>query len=269
MRYLLNNDYEVILQSKNLNEIISSNQAILIQSELTAIEEIKSHLIQKYDFGLELTNMSVYDNLKADYTAGERVYLDANTWVAGTYNLNNLALYEKKVYKCLNTTVLNPTNSIDWQLLGNQYQVFNFVYPKDVFQNAKYYVIGDQIYYLGKTYTCIKDSIYNLPTDSEFWQDNGAYSIPTNSVLNTTYTSDSDNRCKQLVYYITVICVYLLKRISPKNTPEWIEKEYQNALNWCNDAKTGNITVNLPLYSPKTGKRIKIGSNNLKNINNF
>ena len=268
MRYLYNFDYEQIIQNRDLLEITSLDNNILLNAENTAIEELKSHLIQKYNFALEMQDLILYVPINTQL-AGTRVYLDANAWTAGTYNLNNLVVYNKQVYRCLATTTSTPIYANFWELLGNQKQVFNFIYPRPLFELDKYYVVGDLVFYENKNYTCIQNSINNFPTNTAFFADNGSYTVPANSLLNTTYTEAKDNRCMQFVYYICVLSLFNLKRIAPKNIPLWIEKEYERALEWCNNAKLGNITISLPLYSPKSGKRIKIGSNNFKNINSF
>lgn len=55
MAYLNNDDFNLHIQDVNLQQIINNNEAIRDQSNLLAIAEVRSYLIQKYDIDLELT----------------------------------------------------------------------------------------------------------------------------------------------------------------------------------------------------------------------
>lgn len=54
MAYLNDSDFDLTIQDSNLQQIISSNEAIRQQAELVAIGEARSYLIQKYQFDTEL-----------------------------------------------------------------------------------------------------------------------------------------------------------------------------------------------------------------------
>ena len=54
MAYLESTDYDLLIQSSNLQQVINQNNAILAQAELMAIGEARSYLIQKYLFDEEL-----------------------------------------------------------------------------------------------------------------------------------------------------------------------------------------------------------------------
>ena len=58
MAYVTNDDYNLLIQDVNLQQIISSNVAIREQAELVAIGEARSYLIQKYKFDEELLKTS-------------------------------------------------------------------------------------------------------------------------------------------------------------------------------------------------------------------
>ena len=55
MAYVTTNDYTLLIQDVNLQQIISSNVAIREQAELMAVGEARSYLIQKYKFDEELS----------------------------------------------------------------------------------------------------------------------------------------------------------------------------------------------------------------------
>lgn len=58
MAYVTTDDYTLLIQDVNLQQIISSNVAIREQAELVAIGEARSYLIQKYKFDEELLKTS-------------------------------------------------------------------------------------------------------------------------------------------------------------------------------------------------------------------
>ena len=59
MAYLSNSDFDLTIQDGNLQQIISNNESIRQQSELVAIGEARSYLVQKYQFDIELTKTGV------------------------------------------------------------------------------------------------------------------------------------------------------------------------------------------------------------------
>ena len=54
MAYLINDDFDLLIQDANLQQIINSNEGIRQQAELVAIGEARSYLIQKYLFDEEI-----------------------------------------------------------------------------------------------------------------------------------------------------------------------------------------------------------------------
>jgi hypothetical protein len=54
MAYFQNDDFNLLIQDVNLQQIINQNEAIRQQAELVAIGEARSYLIQKYLFDEEL-----------------------------------------------------------------------------------------------------------------------------------------------------------------------------------------------------------------------
>ena len=54
MAYLNNQDFLFLISDVNMQQIINNNEAIREQSNLLAIAEVRSYLIQKYDIDKEL-----------------------------------------------------------------------------------------------------------------------------------------------------------------------------------------------------------------------
>lgn len=213
MSYLIPNDVERLIQSVSLYQIISGNTLLTSQAQATAITEVKSYLSAKYDIDLEFKDAVPY-NPASIYFATDRVYLDAPAYNAtSTYILNQLTLYAGNVYYCsIAITVAEAFNINHWTLLGAQYDMFFASYPFPLFNLIGCYKIGDNVFWNGHTYTCRipsnrtgqEESLqYRLtyqvpypnvfpdavpcnalgPLGSQYWTDNGAYSIPAGSLL--------------------------------------------------------------------------------------
>lgn len=207
MSYLIPNDINRLIQDPTLQQIISGNSLLTYQAEITALTEIKSYLSAKYDNSAEFTDSMVY-NPATIYKATNRVYLNAPTYsTTATYILNQLTLQAGSVYYCSTAIpVAQPFTISNWTLLGAQYDTFFANYPFPLFNLNACYRIGDNVFWQHHTYTCKQSSIpisqesliqyqntYNVPyknvfpddrnVGSQYWTDNGAYSIPAGSLL--------------------------------------------------------------------------------------
>ena len=130
MSYLIAKDFNKQIQSDNLNQVIGGDTSILSAAQLTAFEEAKSYLVQKYDTTAEFQDLNVWVQSNV-YNPLNRVYLNppaynqANTYALGVYCLNGTL-----VYKCTTAiTVAEPFNAAHWLLVGSQYDIYNAVYP--------------------------------------------------------------------------------------------------------------------------------------------
>jgi hypothetical protein len=227
------------------------------------------------------------------YRAADRVYLDAGAYSAAVnYALGALVLQTGKVYICT-TAIVAPEAFTPghWTLLGAQYDIFFASFPQNVFNVSGAYNKGDNVYWNGHTYTSLVQTISpdhemilqygntnNIPYPNifpddpnnrqKYWRDNGAYTVPAGSLLDTTRFTKGDNRSQQLVMYlIDMTLFHLHSRISPRNIPEIRVDRYESAITWLNRAAKGVITANLVKIQPPSGKRIRWGSN-IKNDNN-
>jgi len=78
-----------------------------------------------------------------------------------------------------------------------------------------------------------------------------------------------DNRNRSLVRHCVSLALYFIHdRIAPRNVPELRAKKYKEAVAWFKDAADGNLTSGLQAIQPRSGGRIRFGSN-IKNINSF
>jgi len=294
MPYLIAKDLAKQIQSENLNQIIGGDQSVLLAAELTAIEEARSYLVQKYLTDQEFKDLTAW-NKASTYNPTDRVYLNATAYsAASTYALGAFVLYSGSVYKCTTAiTVAEAWNAAKWSLLGAQYDIFFAQYPKPLFNFNTQYAVGDMVYWNGKTYTCQIQTrplghstelqyratqnlpLLNVEPDNvnnglQFWGAGTAYSVPADTdILNTTYWTPSDNRSQQLLTYVVDITLYHVhSRISPRNIPDLRVKRYDDAKSWLKAAGRGDITANLPVIQPLTGGRIRYGGN-IKQINSY
>ena len=294
MSYLIAKDFNKQIQSDNLNQVIGGDTSILSAAQLTAFEEAKSYLVQKYDTTAEFQDLNVWVQSNI-YSPRNRVYLNppaynqANTYALGVYCLNGTL-----VYKCTTAiTVAEPFNAAHWLLVGSQYDIYNAIYPYPLFTYSKQYALNDQVYWNGKIYTCLIATqplgqssaiqyyqYQNLPysnvapdnvnNGAQYWGVGTAYSVPANTdILNTTYWAAGDNRSQQMVTTVVDIALYHLhSRISPRNIPDLRVKRYDEAIKWLIKCAKGEVTPNLPILQPQQGGRIRYGGN-IKNVNSY
>lgn len=290
MAYLISYDYLRVIQSGNLQQLITQNPAVLSGIELSAQAEAISYLRQKYEVNTEFTDTKLWVKA-AVYNAFDRVYIDADGYIAAnSYVVNNLTSYNGKVYICTTNTT-GTFNSAHWTLLGLQGDIFYAPYPHPLFDIYNLYKEGDQVFWNGHIYTARRDSIAsvdsiqyriykNIPLPNVFpddvnsgatyWQDNGAYSVPLNTnISNTTYWTKADNRDQQMVlFFIDIALYHLHSRIAPNNIPQLRIDRYDSAIDWLKMCAKGEVTPNLPKIQPKEGARIRYGGN-IRNINTY
>ncbi len=174
------------------------------------------------------------------------------------YAVGDQVFWKDKVYECK-----IPTGILDHQAVLNVGQAgtsitYN-VFPDDAKQGAQY------------------------------WGNGTAYLVPaTTQISNATYWTFGDNRDQKLLMTCIDIALYHLHtRISPRNIPELRTVRYMgepadretrgqrilyptySALGWLQAAAIGNdITPELPVIQPESGKRIRFGGNQ-KNQNTY
>lgn len=293
MSYLIPSDYKKQIQTDNLNQVIGSDPTVLSAAERTAIEEASSYLTQKYLLADELTDLLQWDKTIV-YKAGSRVFMDATAFSATTsYSTGDYIQYQAKIYKALADIQPSAWDASKWQLVCDQYQVFNAVLPKPGFDYQMLYNRGDQVFYKDKIYTAAYSSrqfddstilqfgqIRNIPNSNVFpddpnqgivyWGAGTAYAVPANTdILNTIYWIMGDSRSQQLVTYLVDITLYHVhSRISPRNIPDLRVKRYDDAIAWLKKCANGDVTPKLPVKQPRQGARIRFGGN-VKNINSY
>jgi hypothetical protein len=293
--YLIPSDFKKTIQTDNLNQIIGSDTSILSAAELTAMEEVSSYLVQKYNLSRELQNTLQWDKTVA-YHDTNRVYFNPPAFDPATvYTINQYVTYNGNTYFSIAGSAAHAFNAAEWTLIGVQYQIYSAALPANTrsFDVNAYYRVGDKVIWNGKTYTCLIAStpqgfppnnqvpFYEnmplpnvFPDDTQFglqyWGAGVVYAIPANTdIRNTAYWTAGDNRSQQLITYMVDIAVYHIhKRIAPRNIPDIRCKAYDDAKSWLKMCAKGDVTANLPVLQPKQGGRIRYGGPT-KTINSY
>jgi hypothetical protein len=160
MPYLILQDYYSSIQDANLQQVLASVDAYRLTKQATALEEIKSYLVQKYDISQEFKETLKY-SYTATYNARQLVYLDADAFShAGTYALNAVVVYTGNVYYCKLAVVTPGVFSLtNWTLLGPQYSFYYIPLPYPEFDYTAFYAQDDIVFWENKVYTCLKPTV--------------------------------------------------------------------------------------------------------------
>lgn len=292
MPFLIAKDFAKQIQSDNLSQVTGGDTSISLAAQLTAIEEMTSFLIQKYDLTNAFQPLSVWDPSLV-YKATNRVYLDAPVYNAATaYVVGQFTVFAGNFYICTaNTTGVFALGS--WTLIAPQYTIFFAAYPFPLFTYDTQYALGNKVYWNGAVYTCLiatqplgqnttlqYGSYQNLPllnvapdnvnNGLQYWGAPTPYTVPAlTAITDATKWTMGDNRSQQLVTYLVDITLYHVhSRIAPRNIPDLRIKRYDDACKWLKAVSRGEVTANLPVLQPKQGARIRFGGN-IKNVNSY
>jgi hypothetical protein len=249
--YIIRSDYNKTIQDTNLDQIITSNTAVLEAAQIAALAEAKSFLNTKYNIAREFTDTALWDYTK-EYKGNDRVYVYGAPWAGATnaYTVGQMVLYTDLVYVCVHNvdrTERTPSEDTDsWLSLGvGQYTMYYAGLPYPEFLYTTIYAVGDQVWYMDKSYTALKSSIVLshdgsiqlgqitntnvqnvFPNDTAngaaYWGAGTAYTIPAGTLpTDTDYWTPGDNRDqKMLMCVLDIILYHLHSRISPRNIPE-------------------------------------------------
>lgn len=165
MNYLRNEDFRLIIQDQNLQQIISNDQTILDSAEIVAVEEITSYLSQRYDTKTAFKNIQNFGAAIA-FKKGDIIDLTAPPYAINTaYSTNALVLSAGSIYRALQSVnSITPTNDlVNWKLISKDQTLFYAIldstgnYP----DNATYWAQGDNRYQLLVVYA-VDVAIYHM-----------------------------------------------------------------------------------------------------------
>jgi len=247
MGYLVQQDFNKAIQSDNLNQVIGGDYAVLQSAIATALEEIRGHLVQRYDMSKEFVDVLPYDNTVV-YKAGNRILDSGKLYNAilpqpefdygKVYNVGDKVFWKDKVYTCVVATpVLTHGQALQYRTYEN---LPSAVAPDDIISGSQY------------------------------WGTGAAYSVPAGTLTsNTTYYALGDTRSQMLVTYAVDIALFHVhSRIAPRNIPDLRVKRYDEAIRALKGYARGEMTAAFPVIKPRQGNRIRYGGN-IRNVNTY
>jgi hypothetical protein len=294
MGYLVSHDFNLLIQQKEFSAFTTNDATISPKAEAWAEREISSKLSQRYDVAEEFQPTTPWGFTTA-YNAAALVEINFPAYdPTKTYLLNSLVIQAGVGY--INITPITVPEAFTvgkWTAIGNQYDLYYAVTPQSVFNNKKYYKVGDKVFWKNKVYACLVEtiipshinqlqyaSITDLPLYNTFPDDpiNGitiwgagiTYTVAAGaSLLNTTFWTLGDNRDAQCVNYACILAIYrMTPRVSVTNVPSNRLKLFEEALQWLEDVSHGNINVDIPVLQPDQGLSI-ISGGQIKRINQW
>jgi len=277
-RLLRDSDYNRIIQSDNLTQIIESNEQNKLDVEQAAQAEMISYLTQRYLVNQIFADTKTFD-VSAIYNGKQLVQFTASAFnYLNTYTTGQYVVQAGNVYKSIAGSAAHAFNASEWTLICEDKALFYVTLPNDEYVYTNTYNVGDIVYYNNYAYTCnVKCS--NIPVTNEyFWTKGSAYTITGVYPDDDTKWTQGDNRNQQVLMYLLDITLYHLhSRINPRNIPDLRKERYdgnnatQNggAIAWLKRVASGDITADLPQILPEQGFSIRYGSSVAKQNNTY
>lgn len=210
MRYLTNQDYSVLIQTKpssqnplsQLGQIIQNDYKTLNKAELIAQAECEALLSQRFILSEEFTNTSPWE-YGVTYSASDRIINDYATYSAtASYTLGNTTIYNGGAYVLTGTSSISGSfSNAYWTSIGDQYDIYYVSYPSPLFDYQQFYNYGQAVYYKGQTWSAAQTtqilsstyvnqftSINSVPNNvfpDDMANSNHGYWIPSNKYYMT------------------------------------------------------------------------------------
>lgn len=225
-RLLRDLDYDRIIQSDNLFQIIESNEQIKLDMEQAAQSEMKSYLAQRYKVDEIFADTTDWD-VTLTYYGKNVVQFSAPTYSAlSTYTVGERMVFtDDNIYQCVSATSAgqNPTtHAAKWALLCEDNLLFYVTLPYPEYDRATDYVQGDQIWFNNKIYTANVAMRNVPPVTVGFWTAGATYSV-LGKVPYDGYSSKITYSIGDRVTYlgITYDCILSSTNNLPTNQTYW------------------------------------------------
>lgn len=276
MAYLRKEDYYHLIQLSNLNQLTNNDDKLLDRCEGIATAEINGYLSARFEVAKEMKDVTLWSVTK-EYTGGEIVYLDGDTYDSGTtYSVDDIVKQEGNVYICIQSGVDKLSDDTYFTLIGQTETLYYSVYPSPKYNYLTEYSTGDEVFYDGKEYTALKDNQGIKPDDATngatYWGSGTAYNFTGDLINDSTYWAEGDLRNQQLLMITIDLTLYHIhKRIAPQNIPDLRVKCYDDAIKVLSKWASGDLIPNIELIRPKSstsGIRTRFGYS-VKNENNY
>lgn len=310
MRFLRDTDYYRLIQYRDLNELLTiatedsdyNPQQLLIDSEASAIETVKSYLSARYDIDRALADTPVYDNLTTYYGQSRVQYHEEAYDENETYTTGDRVSHENKIYEA-NQDIFTPEafDSVKWDYVCLDYALFYALTPASEFQELTNYIQGSVVwnYSDNRTYTALKNtngaslnnavySEYGADKDrslyvedlsnSVAWQQGSVYSFDGILPTDGTKWVQGDNRSALLIEKLIDITLYNIHSVPSQRNVQQIRmirydgaraNQVGGAMEWLKKVADGSISANIPQKTPIQGLRIIFGSSAPKSNNTY
>lgn len=305
--YLTDRDYNSAIQNDQLMKQIltqaTSRDKQFCENYATSL--IRSFLSSRYDLNFEIAPTLPWSHL-IEYKGNERVILDYAKWVTATaYALNDKVIHDGKAYICTTANSDAAWTIGNWELLGNQYDIYFIPLPYPLFSldiksgdggyAEGYYNTGDKVWWNSRIYTALRASVTlshseqqqypnyasmghpnvfpnDVSSGASFWKDEGIYKMAAGVKPNQVQIAPlpnwelGDNRDPIIMQIIIDITLYKLNaRIASQNIPAHRKQSYDEAMFWLNNVKEGEMTTDIKSKQPAQGNEIRWGSDIKKN----
>lgn len=272
MRFLVQRDYERRISVTDLNTVFDNSTDAtytvlqrIIDTEFEAIEEVKGHLLQRYDCSLIFTDTPNYSG-SATYYGNSRVQYHETAFSAATvYTTGQRVSYSGSIYSSTAGSAAHAFNLAEWTFVCGDYQLFYGTLPAATFQYLYTYSLGNVVWnpYDNRTYTSRINTNTRPLTDTAAWTQNAVYLFTTFKPDNGTYWTLGDNRNAKLVQCLVDVVIYhglsvITKRFEPeKRIFRYMGDGKQpdtSALGWLKSISDGKTNSTLPLLPPTVGE---------------
>lgn len=267
-RLLRNLDYKSLIQDDDLGQIINSDNAILLQAEQAAQQEIQGYLAQRYRTDRIFSNTSEFD-ISTTYNANSLVEYTAPTYSsATTYSTNNHIVFSGYVYTALsgssNVIPSASSASTTWSAITADRTLYYAKVPYAEYSLETTYYASDIVYYDNNVYSSVGSSLGKVPSSTSiYWSTISGYSFSGQYCENTSYWTEGDNRNAYLIQSLLDVCIYnLFCRINPRLITELREMRMLGVRKWLKDVSNGVVIADLPKILPTQGLKVSWGYNN-------
>lgn len=221
------------------------------------------------------------------YALGARVVYSSKVYVCST------AITIKEAWTIAHWTLVGNQYDIYWAKVPKaEFDIESIYEPGDeVWWNDKTYVCRQGTRILShedklQGNSSSSSMIVNIFPDDpafgiQYWGTGTAYTVPAQTAIsNTTYWTLGDNRDQKLLMTCIDVALYHAhSRIAPRNIPDLRTHRYiglpedrttvsgrvvyptYSALGWLQSCANGDITPEMPIIQPRSGRRIRFGGN--------
>lgn len=285
MRFLVQRDYERTISVTDLNTLFDDSTDTtytimerLLDTEPTAIEEIKSLIEQRYDCSLIFTDSSAYSSGNTYYGNSRVQYHEPPFSDTTVYTTGQRVSENGSIYSSTAGSAAHAFNLTEWTFICNDLQLFYGVLPAQTYQYDYKYSIGVTVWnpYDNYTYTSKQNDNWQPLTNTAAWTQNALYSFTGQLPTNTTYWTMGDNRNAKLVSVMVDIVVYHgLKTITQRFKPADRLFNYMgdgkrpdvSARGWLDAITKGGQNATLPILPPNQ-EELSLRWHNIQGDNN-